>query len=395
MASESKAARIPRCRIRWGCVSVGLLGLTPGLAAIGIELARNWQYGMTSGGTVVAATYALFAVGLAVIPGIAARRGWNVGLACLMAGCMAMTGFFGLSYYAGGILEKANAARTATLQYRDAREAMADARRAIEDARIDAGRAQAAADAIAENTPSAELQRLADAAMARRNTEGSAERGGCGRICKAAEQDAADYLRRKGDASAKEAALARVVAAQARMSEAQARLDAEKVKADRGAVDASPLATLAAAQLGGDAQAIAAHIDTFEPIAMVALMLLFASLVHPSLLILLDGFRGHGGEKPEAAKTETPAAKATARRGRKPMTVEERILQFAAEKLRAGIGEITGGELYEAFAEWWRIVCPGVTMPSMVTVAKLLTEQANIAKRRKARGVVYGAQLVS
>ena len=59
MASESKAERKPRCRIRWGCVSVGLLGLAPGLAAIGIELARNWQYGMASGGTVVAATYAL------------------------------------------------------------------------------------------------------------------------------------------------------------------------------------------------------------------------------------------------------------------------------------------------------------------------------------------------
>lgn len=388
-----KQTKPEKQRIRWGCVGVGLLGLAPGLTAIGIELARNWQYGMASGGTVVAATYALFAAGLVVIPGIAARRGWNVGLACLMAGCIAMTGFFGLSYYAGSILEKANAARAATAQYRDAREAIAGARRAIEDARTDAGRVQAAADAIVENTPSAELQRLADAAMARRDAEGSAERGGCGRICKAAEQEAADYLRRKGDASAKEAALARVVAAQARMSEAQGRLDAEKVKADRGAVDASPLATLAAVQLGGNADAIAAHIDTFEPIAMVVLMLLFASLVHPSLMILMDGIRGQEGEKPEVARTKTPAAKAPAKRGRKPMTSEDRIRQFVCEKLAPGKGETTGGLMQEVFAEWWRRTCPGITMPAPSIVARVLAD-AGIVKERKGGRTRYAAAVV-
>ena len=77
------------------------------------------------------------------------------------------------------------------------------------------------------------------------------------------------------------------------------------------------------------------------------------------------------------------------------MTDEERILQFAAERLRPGAGETVGGALQEAVTEWWRIACPGERVPSMVAVAKVLTEQAGIVKERRGGKVRYSAGLVA
>ena len=118
------------------------------------------------------------------------------------------------------------------------------------------------------------------------------------------------------------------------------------------------------------------------------------------MLVLLDGFGVRAEEaKPEPAKTSEPilakvAAKVDAmKRGRKPMTVEERIRQFVDQRLRAGAGEVTGGALLEAFAEWWRVHCSGQTMPASNVVSRVLTE-AGIAKERKGGRTRYAAELV-
>lgn len=62
--------------------------------------------------------------------------------------------------------------------------------------------------------------------------------------------------------------------------------------------DAAPLASLMAMQTGGSAQDYAAGMDIGEPIALVLCMLLFASLIHPSLCAIKEGLGFEGEVEP-------------------------------------------------------------------------------------------------
>jgi hypothetical protein len=177
-----------------------------------------------------------------------------------------------------------------------------------ESARSDRDAAQVEADTIGLTMPSAALQKLDDDAIARKEEESKPERGGCGRSdksrCLAAEREAADYLRQLGRAKAKEEALQRADAAQKRLNVANA-------AAGIGPADAAALATLMAMQTGGSAQDYAAGMDIGEPIAMVVGMLLFASLIHPSLVAMKEGIGLDVGTEPPPKRMEVvlPPAK--------------------------------------------------------------------------------------
>jgi hypothetical protein len=69
---------------------------------------------------------------------------------------------------------------------------------------------------------------------------------------------------------------------------------------------------------------------------------------------------------------------------------EDRINLFAKRCL--GEGEISGAELQEAFAEWWRSTFPGDLCPSMVAVSRTLTG-AGITKEKRGGRVRYSAGL--
>lgn len=388
--ADVNEAKTPERRSRfrdicYGDLFVGSAGLGLGVAAVTIEIMRNYEFG-ASKGPVVACSYALFAIGLATVPAVAQKHGWTVFLRVLLVVCMSLTGYFGISYYAKGILDKANAARNATLQYQDARQEVSAAER-------DRATAQAEADAIGETAPSVSLQRLYDDAKARRDAEATDPKRGarCGENCRKAEKEATGLLDRLGQAQAKEAALARVTAA-------QTRLDRGKSDAKNGAIEGNAVATLVAMQTGANADAIAGGIDIGEPVIMVIGMLFFAAMIDSSLRVFISGLgirrevSASGEEIGAATKGQRPPKpEKKLPRGRKPRTQEEWIMQFAGERLRPGAGEVTGGQVMESFSDWWRGTCPGQTLPSMNVVSAILTEKAGIKKAKRGGKVRYEA----
>jgi hypothetical protein len=142
-------------------VATGTFGFACGLGGIAVDVVNNYAYGVTEG-SVVAWASVLFAGGLAVIPAIAQSEGWTPTLRALLALCFVITGFCALNAYAADIAAKINEAESASTTYQDARQALEDARAEVIAARVEARRAQQEAAAIAERTPSAELQALAD-----------------------------------------------------------------------------------------------------------------------------------------------------------------------------------------------------------------------------------------
>lgn len=386
----------PKRKRQWGDVSVGALGVALGMTAIGIEIVRNYEFGAVKG-PVVGFTYALFAVGLAAVPAVAQKAGWNAMLRTLFAACFGLTGYFGVAYYAQGILDKANAARNATAQYLDARSAIEAAERE---------RAQALGEAvkIAELAAPEQLMKLAeqaDKAASQADTDADKEAGNqfCGPICRG-HREKADGYRKEATTTRERLALAQAKqAALARASEAQQRLDRAREDAKGGAVEAAPIATLIAMQANGDAQAIAGFLDFAEPVAMVLAMLLFAALIDRSLAMVISGL-GFANAPVEAKEVRLSHESGDSALEPKPelrsstdsvaASSEGRIALFAKRCLSEG--ECSGAELQEAFAEWWRMEFPGDLCPSMVAVSRALTG-AGITKEKRGGRVRYSAGL--
>jgi len=199
--------------------------------------------------------------------------------------------------------------------------------------------------------------------------------------------------------------------AQARADAALARLNTARLEAGDGPVEATPLATLMAMQTGGSAQNYAAGMDIGEPIALVLGMLLFASLIHPSLGAIKEGLgleealprpSGLTVAAAPAGKKEAQSGLALiagtssrvgAKRGRKPLTTEERIMQFVSERLRAGEGETMACDITEAFTAWWHAKYPGTEPPGAKTLSKVLMTRAGINRERRGGRNRYAAIL--
>jgi hypothetical protein len=361
MKQTQQKETTPTRRLRLGDIVAGALGLAVGLAAIAIEVARNYEFGSSRGG-VVGCTYALFAIGLAVVPAVAHRAGWTPLLRVLFAVCFVLTGFFGVSYYSAGILDKANAARTAMAAYRDARSA-------IETAERDHAAAMAEANRITESASVADLQEIVRRERELQQIE-ARDRGGRGARARAHEEAEAAALGRIGPARAKADALARA-------AEAQHRLDQARKDAKGGAVTAAPLATLVAAQIGGNAETIGSTIDIGEPIAMVLGMLLFAALIDKSLTTLVGGLGVRRETECRLAPQQKPQKKQ-----RRQLTDPELIELFIKTWLQPGAGEIAFGMLYDRFTEFWISHAPGRPAPTKQAISRALTA-AGIGKNSR------------
>lgn len=332
---------------------------------------------------------------------------------------MAVTAYCGVAYYVDDIRTKARDAEQVTRRFEDARRELTDAERERDEARADLRQAQNAADAIGENTPPAELQALADQADQKAKAEATDQKRGakCGDVCRAAEKERDAYLRRKPDAIAKEAALGRVDAARGRAAQAQARIDAARVSAETGPAEASGMAGLAG-DLGGDSRRYAAIEGLVVPVAKVMGLLGAAALLDVALGVFLISL-GFGApsspaavqpaEQPRGLEVVAPMKKPAlaqraatlfaspkeAKRGRKPMTLEERVVKFAADRLIIGVGEMTGDEMINAFNSWSRERWPDERPMAPNKLSMLLQSEVGLTKRRSNSKSRYEATLAT
>lgn len=205
----------PKLRIAWGKLAGGTALLLFAVGGGGFDMYNNWMFGLEKS-VPIAGTFILAAIGLMALPGLAEGktdiRTWFLvgvcGLLCL---------------YAGGKNHMASqrnhdlAQAAVTTRYDQAQAAIKDAEADIRQAKIEIA-------GVHEILGSEELQRLHHEARERASKESSGDRGGCGRRCRAAEDEAKSYLSRIASAKAKEDA-------QGRLDAAQARMDAEKAKA--------------------------------------------------------------------------------------------------------------------------------------------------------------------
>lgn len=251
-------------------------------------------------------------------------------------------------------------------------------------------RQQAIADDVAERASAAELQKAADDASARAKAESSKERGGCGKECKAAEKAAAEFLRRKLDAAAREAAIERAKEAEERMNAAQRRYDAKQEIIKKGSAALPGLVMTIAAQAGIAPHTAAHKLETFVAVVSIAFTIALSMFGGPAAVFVR---RGLGLDEPEPVK---PSGKAkpiiaraeTTKLGRPRIDRDDYIERFIRERLKSGAGETSGQALYDAFTAWWEQRANGYQVPSTKRLASALKE-AGITKRRTASGQMY------
>ena len=139
-------------------------------------------------------------------------------------------------------------------------------------------------------------------------------------------------------------------------------------------------------------------------------MLGAAALLDSAMELVLIGFglgaMNSGGRAPHDLTIDLTAAKPAPRllalvakpgapkAGRKPLSQEDRIMQFVEERLRPGAGEVTPAEIRSALHSWWRVKCPAAPVPTDRAVSSVLTNRAGITKKRPGGYVRYGAALV-
>jgi hypothetical protein len=230
--------------------------------------------------------------------------------------------------------------------------------------------AQAEAAGIAEPMPSAALKRLYDDAIARRAAESLPERGGCGKkessLCRTAEREAADYLRRLGDAEAKEKAERRAEAARKILAAVETVADTAPAMQELAAIDL-------AMRIDTTPEEAARLIARGLALLSIALTVIMGLLAHRAMELGMHAFgivplstRGTPAQRGlEVVPQQKPALieravaliadpkPEGAKRGRKPMTPEERVLKFVKDRLNIGAGAMTGDEMTEAFNRWW------------------------------------------
>lgn len=405
----------PKREIHWGWTIAGTLISLVSIGCIGIEAIRNYIFGAKGvhdqlDAVVSGCSWAVFAAMLLVLQIVARRNGWNRRLGAFYLFCLIITGYCGFAYYVDDIRAKAREAQQMTREFQNAERDLAAAERERGDARAEQRIAQHTADAIKENTPSADLQALADKADAQVTAETTDEKRGkkCGDICRAAERERDGYLKRKPDALAKEQAQRRADEARARADTAQKRVEVARAAAGIGPSEASGMAGLAQDIFAVNAFVYASWESLAKPIALVIGMLGGASLLGEGLALVMLGM-GYGRTEaaPKGLKVVSPppktgpatvlklvASSESAKRGRKPLTPEDRIIQFASERLRLGEGKMTGSEMGNALGEWWKDRCPGARCPSRNVIAEVLTEKVRIERVRKGGRSWYAATLI-
>jgi hypothetical protein len=374
-----------RRHILWNKVALG--GFIGSLAAgaTAIDIANNHAYG-TSISPTMAAVMTLAALGLTAIPGVAAIRGWSALRLTGAAICFVTTAYCAVNAYAARQSVQILAAETASTAY-------ADARQAIEDARREAKAARADAEAIAEKLPSAELQRLFDAANQRVQDESTDIKRGakCGDLCRQAERERDGYSPRIAQAKARDAALARAESAEARLANATD---------DAKAGDAEPnmIASAIAGRYGLDAHETARTIALIMAGLGIAVTLIMACYMHDAVSLIAEGWRGElvpvqafpaaDVRKPQAIETEPIAVLPLGETERLPLlqkALEPRaqVELFVRDRIREMRGsEVTAGQLYDAFLSWSAQHLQGVPVLNS-TAFGLAARSAGLQKARR------------
>ena len=218
--------------------------------------------------------------------------------------------------------------------------------------------------AIAETASVGDLEGLA-AFQREQIAKETTDRGGCGANCRKAEDALNVVLARIPAARARDAALARA-------SAAERRLESAKVEAKTGPAEPSMLAGYIAHQTGRDAAEIARTIALATTAFAILATLLMAGLAHQAVSLITQGLGmpmqtaaktalpevGQVASTTQVERAEAPGAKLRRTAHSVPsIPVEQGMPAFASETFRAGV-ELTGAEVYELFAAWWRAHYP-------------------------------------
>jgi hypothetical protein len=413
---DPKASEQPKREIHWDWTLYGAAVSLVSLCCIAVEAGRNFIFGAKSAPDPVHAiingsSWALAAVMLLIVQVIARRTGWSTPLLLFYAFCMAVTGYCGLDYYSGDIRARIREAMHVTAKVEGARSDLADAIKERDDAQEDQRRAQKIADGIEEITPSQVLKDLADKADKQVQDETTDEKRGkkCGDICRAAERERDGYLKRIPNAKAREGAQRRADEARDRAGKARDRIAAVRSTASLGPAETSSMAETVGGILSINTATYANWEGIGQPVVLVIIMLCGAGLWGEGLGRLLYGLGYSRPEDAEAAPrgiqvVEPPAKTAKIlrlvsstegpKRGRKPLTKEERIMHFVNERLRVGEGESLAGDIGSALEAWWKEKCPpNLPVPSAKALAKVLTTRAGVAKERRGGKTRYAAAL--
>ena len=292
---------------------------------------------------------AVAAVAYAVVPMVAAVLGrwcWMTVGGTVIAGAMTVAAAY--LAYTSALNAGIDSVVTAQAQAETARE-----KRAAAQAELEVAQAEAAG--IAEPMPSAALKRLYDDAIARKAAESMPERGGCGKkeksLCRTAEREAADYLRRLGDAEAKEKAERRAEEARKILAEVETVADTAPATQELAAIDL-------AMRIDTTPEEAARLIARGLALLSIALTVIMGLLAHRAMELGMHAFgivplSTRGTPAPRGLEVVPPQKPALieravaliadpkpegAKRGRKPMTPEERVLKFVKDRLNVGAG---------------------------------------------------------
>ena len=373
-----------------GTTAVGALGIGVALAAIKIDAVNNYAFGLEFMGQEAAYGFALGAAALAIVPMLAAvaPEGWDRILRIVFWTSVIATVLAAVNAYGVKQGTAIDAAKGAKDRYEQAQQDR-------DQARKDLGEAKAAAAAIAETVPAAELQRLYDDAKARRDAEANDPKRGakCGDLCRKAEADMNAYGPRIATARAKDIAIARA-------DKAQARIDAAKVEGSAGPKDQAPLAKTLASWTGTTAEKAAEQIALLMASVMIVLSVSAGMLFDGSFRTVRRGL-GYGLVQEPAPVQETAPDKTEERAARRlamlaAMTDEERLDHFVLTMAKPliKVKPMTAKALYEVLAQWWLERLPGVATPSQ----RKLAERMKVAQLRSVKlsgAMVYGAEMAA
>lgn len=205
----------PKLRIAWGRAAGGAALLLFAGGCGFADLVNNAAFGAEKS-YMIAVTFVLAAIGLMALPAMAEGK-HDVRTWFMVVACGAISLFAGYKNHMASQRNHDLSQAAVTTRYEQAQKA-------IGDAEADIRQVKAEIAGITEMMGSDELQRLHHEARERASKESSGDRGGCGKRCRAAEDEVRGYLSRIASAKAKEDAQGRLLAAQARM-------DAEKAQA--------------------------------------------------------------------------------------------------------------------------------------------------------------------
>jgi hypothetical protein len=358
---------------------------------------------------------AVAAIAYAVVPMVAAVLGrwcWMTIGGALIAGGMTMAA----AYLAYTNALNAGIASVLTVQ---AEAETARSKRQTAQADLEAAQADAR---IPETMSSSALKLLYDDAVRRKGEESKPERGGCkpwivvdGKRqeskCVRAEREAGEYLHRMGQAEARERAEERAKDARERLAKVETVTDAAPATQELAAVDL-------AMRIDATPEEAARLIARGLALLSIALTVIMGLLMHRATELGMQAFaivplnkRAAKAHAPRGLEVVPPAAKPTLvkraatliagpksdgeKRGRKPMTAEQRVKKFAADRLIIGVGQMTGDVLIEAFNLWWCDRWPEEQPLAPNKMSTLLQTEAGVNKRRSNGKSRYEASLTA